>query len=115
MSQARFRHFLAIDWSGAVGERHRSIALALAHADGGPTVLVRGDKGWSRAEVLTLLRDDLLDWIAAHHELTGALPDADSGPVLDEPGEAWRATHGAPPAALEDLACGPPIEEPLKP
>lgn len=38
-----------------------------------------------------LLRDDLLDWIAAHHELTGALPDADSGPVLDEPGEAWRA------------------------
>ena len=54
-----FEHFLAIDWSGAGGERHAGIALALAHADGGPPLLVRPPhpRGWSRAEVLALLLD----------------------------------------------------------
>ena len=27
---SRFRHFLAIDWSGAAGERHKGIALGCA-------------------------------------------------------------------------------------
>ncbi len=31
-----FSHFAAIDWSGAAGERHKGIAVALADAAGGP-------------------------------------------------------------------------------
>ena len=51
----RFRHFVAIDWSGAAGERHKGIAVAVAHAGGGAPVLV--EHRWSRAEILALLRD----------------------------------------------------------
>jgi hypothetical protein len=54
---ARFQQFLAIDWSGAAGERHRGISLAVADAGGGPPVLVRRGVPWSRGEVLGLLRD----------------------------------------------------------
>ena len=32
----RFRHFAAIDWSGAAGERHKGIAVAICPAGGGP-------------------------------------------------------------------------------
>jgi hypothetical protein len=35
-----FQHFLAIDWSGAAGEQHGGIALALADAGGGPPRLL---------------------------------------------------------------------------
>ncbi len=55
----RFDHFLAIDWSGAKGPRQKGIALAIADAAGGPPVLVDAGKGWSRADVLAILRDDL--------------------------------------------------------
>jgi hypothetical protein len=55
----RFSHFLAIDWSGAKGARHKGIALAIAGAEGGPPVLLAppDHRGWARAEVLALLRD----------------------------------------------------------
>lgn len=93
----RFSHFLAIDWSGAVGERHRSIALALAHADGGPPVLVRSERGWSRTEVLTLLRDDLPDNTLVGLDLGVSLPFADKAAFFpgwaDSPADApalWR-------------------------
>ena len=79
IEQARFAHFLAVDWSGAVGERHKSIALALADADGGPPVLVRRPGGWSRAEVLALLRDELPDNTLVGLDLGIALPFADAG------------------------------------
>jgi hypothetical protein len=54
-----FGHFLAVDWSGAAGERQRGIALALAHGAGGAPVLIRPPhpRGWSRGEVLALLLD----------------------------------------------------------
>ena len=55
----RFRNFLAIDWSGAAGERHRGIALALARANGGAPELLRRERAWSRQDVLEYLRDDL--------------------------------------------------------
>ncbi len=51
----RFRHFVAIDWSGAAGDRHRGLAVAVAHADGGAPVLV--EHLWSRADILALLSD----------------------------------------------------------
>jgi len=58
MKPPRFDHFLALDWSGAKGERHKGIALALAEAEGGPPVLVKPPpRGWSRPEVMVLLAD----------------------------------------------------------
>jgi hypothetical protein len=37
----------------------------------------------------------ILDWADAHRGRTGRWPNADSGPVLDAPGETWRGIHGA--------------------
>lgn len=78
MTPDRFTHFLAIDWSGAAGERHKGIALALADAAGGPPVLVRpGPRGWSRAEVLDLLLHDLPPATLVGMDLGFSLPFAD--------------------------------------
>ena len=79
MRPGRFRHFLAIDWSGAAGERHKGIALALADAAGGPPVLVDPGRGWSRGEVLAILRDDLPPETLVGMDLGISLPFADCG------------------------------------
>ena len=55
----RFAQFAAIDWSGAAGERHAGIALAVCAAAGGPPRLVRPGHRWSRGEVLAWLVDEL--------------------------------------------------------
>ncbi|MEM6584969.1 MAG: hypothetical protein AAF692_04380 [Pseudomonadota bacterium] len=58
MKIPEFDHFLALDWSGAKGERHKGIALAIAEKDGGPSVLVDPPaRGWSRVEVREVLAD----------------------------------------------------------
>lgn len=44
-----------------------------------------------RRKGLPLKRSQILDWAAAHHELTGKLPTKKSGPVRDIPGETWAA------------------------
>jgi hypothetical protein len=50
----RFESYVAIDWSGAKGRRHKGIAIAEArHAH--PPKLVRPDHVWSREEVLSWL------------------------------------------------------------
>ena len=73
----RFRHFLAIDWSGAKGARQKGIALAIADAAGGPPVLAR--RVWSREEVLAVLRDELPPDTLVGLDLGIALPFADCG------------------------------------
>ncbi|MBD3729572.1 MAG: hypothetical protein IE933_07690 [Sphingomonadales bacterium] len=78
-SKPRFSHFLAIDWSGAKGARQAGIALGLAHAAGGPPVLVDRGKGWSRADVLALLRDHLPPDTLVGMDLGISLPFADAG------------------------------------
>jgi hypothetical protein len=50
----RFDAFVAIDWSGAKGKRHRGIAVAEARADSPPR-LIRPGHPWSREEVLRWL------------------------------------------------------------
>jgi len=50
--QLEFEHFAAIDWSGAAGERHRGIAVALCSAGSAAPRLVRPGHRWSRIEVL---------------------------------------------------------------
>ncbi len=75
---ARFDQFLAIDWSGATGERHAGIALAIAGSDGGVPVLVERGLKWSRAEVLGILRD-LPSGTLVGMDLGISLPFADCG------------------------------------
>ena len=47
----RFESYVAIDWSGAKGRRHKGIAIAEARGDAPPR-LVRPGHVWSREEVL---------------------------------------------------------------
>lgn len=47
----RFASYVAIDWSGAKGRRHKGIAIAEARGDAPPR-LVRPGHVWSREEVL---------------------------------------------------------------
>jgi hypothetical protein len=48
---SQFEAFVAIDWSGAKGRRHKGIAIAEARGDSAPK-LVRPGHVWSREEVL---------------------------------------------------------------
>lgn len=78
MKLDRFRHFLAIDWSGAAGERHKGIALALCEKGSeAPNRLTRAQP-WSRAEVLAYLLDELPPDTLVGLDLGISLPFADS-------------------------------------
>ncbi len=85
----KFSHFLAIDWSGAKGERQRGIALALTHADGGPPVLVKPPpRGWARLEVLAILRDELPPDTLVGMDMGISLPFADAGAFFPDWGDS---------------------------
>ncbi|MBA4164420.1 MAG: hypothetical protein C0510_07280 [Erythrobacter sp.] len=99
----RFTHFLAIDWSGARGERHNGIALALADARGGPPVLVDPGHGWRRNDVLALLREDMPDDTLVGMDLGIALPHADAGAFF--PGWAHSPPDARALWALIDDIC----------
>ncbi len=79
MRHGRFRHFAAIDWSGAAGERHRGIAVAVAQAGSGAPELLRPAHRWSRGEVLDWLSHHLPDDTLVGLDLGIALPFADAG------------------------------------
>ncbi len=102
MQAGRFRHFLAIDWSGAKGAAQKGIALAIAASEGGPPVLVR--HRWSRDQVLTVLRDELPEDTLVGLDLGIALPFADCGGYF--PG--WKDSPPDAPAlwALIDAIAG---------
>ena len=99
----RFGHFAAIDWSGAAGERHRGIAVALCDAGGGAPRLVRPGHRWSRPEVLEWLLEGMPAATLVGLDLGISLPFADCGAYF--PG--WR--HSPPDAkalwALVDAVC----------
>ncbi|UYH55249.1 hypothetical protein N6L26_01380 [Qipengyuania sp. SS22] len=103
----RFSHFLAIDWSGAKGPVQKGIALALADAAGGPPVLVKRGRGWSRVDVLALLREDLPNDTLVGMDLGIALPFADCGAyfpgrdvLLPDARSLW--------ALIDDICAGDP-------
>lgn len=75
---SRFGNFLAIDWSGAAGERHKGIAVAGAKHDGAAPALLGGGQRWSRANVLTFLQN-LPDDTLVGLDLGISLPFADKG------------------------------------
>ncbi len=95
----RFQHFLAIDWSGAAGERHAGIALGLCSATGeAPRLLTPPDhRRWSREDVLAYLADDLPPDTLVGLDLGISLPCADTGAFFpgwpDSPADVralWR-------------------------
>lgn len=98
-----FSHFLAIDWSGAKGPVQKGIALALTHAEGGPPVLVEPGRGWSREDVLALLREDLPEDTLVGLDLGIALPFADCGAFF--PGSSHSPSDAPELWALIDDVC----------
>lgn len=79
MNPDRFRHFAAIDWSGAAGERHRGIAVALCSTGGDAPELVRLGHRWSRPEVLDWLLTELPDSTIVGFDMGISLAHADAG------------------------------------
>ena len=75
----RFAHFAAVDWSGAAGERHRGIAVALCRAGEDAPALVRPGHRWSRADVLEWLLDELPEATLVGFDMGISLAHADCG------------------------------------
>src|SRR5690349_19233115 len=89
-----FESFVAIDWSGAKGKRHKGIAIAEARGEGAPR-LVRPGHVWSRTEVL----DWLLKQAAKEPTLFGF--DFSFAPPIVEKGEYLLGEPGVPTTARE--------------
>ena len=103
---AHFTSFVAIDWSGAKGVRHRGIAIAEARGDAAPR-LVRAGHIWSREEVLAWL----LKRAAKEPTLFGF--DFSFAPPIVERGEYLPGEPHVPKAAREfwayvDSRCSDP-------
>jgi len=89
-----FQSFIAIDWSGAKGRRHKGIAIAEARGDGAPR-LVRPEHIWSREEVLRWL----VKRAAREPTLFGF--DFSFAPPIVERGEYLPGEPGVPHTARE--------------
>ena len=98
---------MAIDWSGAAGERQKGIAVACCRAGTDPPELLRNGLPWSREDVLGLLRGGLPDNALVGIDLGISLPFADAGAFF--PG--WEQS---PPDArslwrlVDDICSGDP-------
>jgi hypothetical protein len=90
----RFASFVAIDWSGAKGRRHKGIAIAEARGVGAPR-LVRPEHIWSREEVLVWL----MKRAAREPTLFGF--DFSFAPPIVERGEYLLGEPGVPRTARE--------------
>ena len=90
----QFARFVAIDWSGAKGKRHKGIAIAEARGDAPPR-LVRPDHIRSRAEVLAWL----LKQAAKEPTLFGF--DFSFAPPIIERGEYLLGEPDVPTSARE--------------
>lgn len=90
----RFESFVAIDWSGAKGRRHKGIAVAQARGVSAPR-LIRPGHVWSREEVL----DWLLKRAATEPTLFGF--DFSFAPPLVERGEYLPGEADVPSTARE--------------
>lgn len=90
----RFDSYVAIDWSGAKGRRHKGIAIAEARGKSAPR-LVRPGHPWSRAEVL----DWLIEQAAKKPTLVGF--DFSFAPPIIERGEYLPGERNVPKTARE--------------
>lgn len=98
-----FSHFAAVDWSGAAGERHRGIAVALCTAGSGAPQLIRPDKLWSRPEVLDWLRHDLPADTLCGFDLSMSFAHSDCGEYF--PGRPDNPADAKALWALVEAAC----------
>jgi hypothetical protein len=103
----RFAHFAAIDWSGAAGERHAGIALAICEPGDGPPRIVRPGHRWSRAEVAGWIVGKMPADTLVGLDISGSLAFADRGAYFpgwpESPPDARRLW-----AAVEDLCSDDP-------
>ncbi|WP_308515691.1 hypothetical protein [Sphingomonas flavescens] len=90
----RFSAYVAIDWSGAKGKRHKGIAIAEARGDAAPR-LIRPGHVWSRVEVA----DWLLRQAAKEPTLFGF--DFSFAPPIVERGEYLIGEPDVPKTARE--------------
>ena len=104
MTQRDFAHFVAIDWSGAVGERQKGIAVAVAAADAGPPTLIERSKPWARAEILGWIHDGLPDNSLVGLDLGISLPFVDCGAYF--PGNDRSPSDAKALWRLVDDVCG---------
>jgi hypothetical protein len=83
----QFASFACIDWSGAVGDKLRGIAVAQI-AEQGPPALIHPDTMWSRQSVLDWLNThaDLHSDIMIGLDLSLGFPFADTGAYFPQ----WR-------------------------
>ncbi|MGX7951942.1 hypothetical protein ACWPM1_05180 [Tsuneonella sp. HG249] len=79
MRPDRFKHFAAIDWSGAAGERHAGIALAICDAGDTAPRIVRPGHRWSRHEVANWLLHKMPADTLVGLDISGSLAFADTG------------------------------------
>ena len=100
----RFDAFVAIDWSGAKGKRHKGIAVAEARSGTSAPALVRPDHIWSRTE--------LLEWLLKQAEREPTLFGFDfsfAPPLIERceylPGEAGVPTDARAFWAYVDAHC----------
>jgi hypothetical protein len=91
---SRFESYVAIDWSGAKGRRHKGIAIAEARGNAAPR-LIRPDHIWSREDVLKWL----LNRTAKESILFGF--DFSFAPPIIERGEYLLGEPGVPKTARE--------------
>ncbi|MBA3667723.1 MAG: hypothetical protein H0W65_08375 [Sphingomonas sp.] len=92
--RSRFISFVAIDWSGAKGTRHKGIAIAEARCESSPR-LIRPGHNWSREEVA----DWLVREAAKRPTLFGF--DFSFAPPIVERGEYLPEEAGVPTNARE--------------
>jgi hypothetical protein len=95
MTGGRFARFVAIDWSGAKGKRHKGIAVAVAEAGTAAPRLVRPEQVWSRTE--------LLEWLLAEAAAPPTLFgfDFSFAPPIAERGEYLPGEPDVPSTARE--------------
>lgn len=98
---SRFRNFAAVDWSGAAGERHAGIAVALCGEGDEAPRLIHPERRWSRGDVLGWLLGELPDRTLVGLDLGMSLPFADRGAFFpgwsDSPADArglWALVDG---------------------
>lgn len=84
----RFGYFAAIDWSGAAGERHAGIALAICEPGGGAPRIVRPGHRWSRSEVADWLLHAMPTDTLVGFDISGSLAHADRGAYFPGWGES---------------------------
>jgi hypothetical protein len=75
----RFKHYVAIDWSGAIGARQPGIAVAICSNGGTAPLLLRPGHIWSREDVLDWLMTGLPENTLVGIDLSAAFAFTDCG------------------------------------